>query len=365
MIYKSPNPTKDGRLYYFRLKYKDLYGNTKDYSSKKYLTKKEAVKAEAIFKANNMDLKMSVANLTIQQIYDCYIDKIKSNVKVQSINKYNQMFNNAFTSIKDIKIESLDSVKYNQFIKTLDNYSTTTKNRIINLLRTLIRFSNKYYNTTDNLLRYIENFREPNKVKKDIDFYTYDEFLQYISVIPEDNWKVFFEVLYYLGLRKGEATALTWKDINFNKEEVSITKTLTTKLKGELYTLSSPKTKSSIRTLPIPKQVLKGLKNMQILASKKKYYSKDWFIFGDELPFRETTIARHNEKYSKLAGLKTISIHSFRHSCASFLVNYCNASIFLISKYLGHSSVEMTTSIYTHLYKNKLDEIKDIINKID
>lgn len=365
MIYKTSKPTADGRSYYFRIKYKDLYGNTKDYSSKKYLTKKEATTAEALFRTNYLDQKMSVANLTIEEIYNLYIDKITPNVKIQSINKYNQMFNNAFEPLKNKKVESIDVITYNHFIKSLGNYSVSTKNRIINLLRTLIRFSNKYYNTNDNLLRYIENFKEPNKIKKEMDFYTYDEFKKYELVIPEDNWKVFFQVLYYLGLRKGEAAALTWKDIDFKKEELSITKTLTTKLKGELYTISSPKTKSSIRTLPIPKQVLKGLKNMQISASNKKYYKNDWFVFGDELPFRETTIARHNEKYAKAADLKVISIHSFRHSTASFLVNYCNASIFLISKYLGHSSVEMTTSIYTHLYKNKLDEIKDIINKIE
>lgn len=365
MIYKTSKPTNDGRQYYFRIKYKDLYGNTKDYSSKKYLTKKEATSAEAFFRANYLDQKMSVANLTLETIYELYIEKIKSNVKIQSINRYNRTFYNAFIPIKDKKIESIDVSTYNSFIKTLDNYSTSTKNRIINLLRTLIKFSNKYYNTNDNLLRYIENFKEPNKIKTEMDFYTYDEFKKYESVIDDENWKVFFQVLYYLGLRKGEAAAITWNDINFKKEELSITKTLTTKIRGELYTISSPKTKSSIRILPIPKQVLKGLKNMQILASNKKYYKKEWFVFGDELPFRETTIARHNEKYADLAGLKTISIHSFRHSCASFLVNYCNASIFLISKYLGHASVEMTTSIYTHLYKNKLDEIKDIINKID
>lgn len=42
MVYKSNKSTKDGRRYFFRVKYKDIYGKTVDYTSSKFLTKKEA-----------------------------------------------------------------------------------------------------------------------------------------------------------------------------------------------------------------------------------------------------------------------------------------------------------------------------------
>ena len=47
--YKDPKPTKNGRAWYFKFSYKDVFGATKQYSSKRYLTKKEASDAEKMF----------------------------------------------------------------------------------------------------------------------------------------------------------------------------------------------------------------------------------------------------------------------------------------------------------------------------
>lgn len=76
------------------------------------------------------------------------------------------------------------------------------------------------------------------------------------------DYKVFYQVLYFLGLRQGECTALSWKDIDFKNKTLNINKTLTTKLKGKIYTITSPKTKSSCRVLPIPNGVLESLKTL-------------------------------------------------------------------------------------------------------
>ena len=110
-----------------------------------------------------------------------------------------------------------------------------------------------------------------NLEKREMDFFTYDEYKKFDSVISKHQWHTFFEILYFMGLRQGECQALTWKDINFKKQELSINKTLTSKIKGENYTISSPKTKNSTRTLPMPNIVLNDLKIMYNDAIK--YYS--------------------------------------------------------------------------------------------
>ena len=355
---------KSGIKYCFTLRYTDIKGNTKQYTSKGYDTKKEAELEEAKFRLKASENKINSSNLTFNQVFEEYKEYRSKDIKPQSLNKVINLYK-VFEPIGNIKINNFDLNTYRKFRLYVEekHYSLEYNNKLMGLLRRLIRYSNKFYNTSDFTLKYIDNFKEVGRIKKEMQFFTYDEFQKFISVINEFNYKTFFEILYYLGLRQGEATALTWNDIDFNKKEVNINKTLTTKLKGQLYTVSSPKTESSNRTLPIPNKLIRSLEQLKETAKKKKYFNNTWFVFGDELPFRETTIQKRKNHYCKLAGVKQIRIHDFRHSCASFLINN-GASIVLVSKYLGHSKISTTLDTYTHLYKNELLEVSNIIDTL-
>lgn len=355
---------KSGIKYSYTLRYKDIYGNTKQYTSKGYDTKKEAELEEAKFRIKIQDKKISLNSITFKDVYQEYIEYKSKLVKLQTLNKTKEL-SKYLEPIMNIRVNDLNIATYNKFNLYVDKegYSVNHKNKILNLLKNLITYSHKYYNTSDTILTFIENFKEVNTFKKEMQFFTYEEFLKFESVIDELEYKTFFEMLYYLGLRQGEACSLTWSDIDFNKSEVSINKTITTKLRGQLYTISSPKTKKSNRILPIPKKLLESLKTMKLNAKKKKYFKESWFVFGDELPFRETTIQVRKNKYCKLAGVKQIRIHDFRHSCASFLIQN-GASIVLVSKYLGHSKISITLDTYTHLYENELKKVSNLIDTL-
>ena len=355
---------KSGIKYSFTLRYKDIYGNTKQYTSKGYNTKREAELEEAKFRIKIQEKKTTFTSITFKDVYQEYIEYKSKLVKLQTLNKIKEL-SKYLQPIMDVKVNDLDLATYNKFNLYVDKegYSVNHKNKILNLLKSLVNYSHKYYNTSDTILTFIENYKEVNPFKKEMQFFTYEEFLKFESVIDELDYKTFFEVLYYLGLRQGEACSLTWSDIDFNKSEVSINKTITTKLKGQLYTISSPKTKKSNRVLPIPKKLLESLKTMKNNAMKKKYFKETWFVFGDELPFRETTIQIRKNKYCRLAGVKQIRIHDFRHSCASFLIQN-GASIVLVSKYLGHSKISITLDTYTHLYENELKKVSNLIDTL-
>lgn len=356
-VYESKTPTKDGRKYFFRIKYKDIFGETHDYTSPKYKNKRDAVDAEALKRIElNSDVRKTTS-ITIDNIYKEYYLKKSKEVKKQSLAKINDLYKH-FEPIKDSKINDININTYKKFNSYVENlhFSTKHSNKIIGLLKSLIIYSSKYYNTNDTILKFIEPFKSVNEIKKEMDFYTYAEYLKFSSVIDDHEWKTFFDMLYYLGLRCGECQALQFKDINFDKKTISINKTLTCKLKGENWTISSPKTKNSIRVLPLTKKLLEGLKIISNNAKQYKDFSDNWFIFGNIAPFRENTIQLHKNKYCKMAGVKQIRIHDFRHSCASLLINN-GSSIMLVSKYLGHSNTSITLNTYTHMYKSELENI--------
>ena len=363
-VYKSKRPTKDGRQYFFRIKYKDIRGITHDYTSQKYKTQKEAVNEEATYRIKVQKKETNTSNITLKQIFNEFIIDKSNVVKKQTIIKLNIQFTH-FKAIEDCKINDLTLQKYKLWLIEFEKEGLAVAyyNKLLGLLRQLISYSNKMYNTSDTILKFIENKKNVNALKKEMDFYTLDEYKTFDSAISDFEWHVFFEILYYLGIRQGEIQALNWHDIDLDKGLLSINKTLTSKIKGENWTISTPKTKSSIRVLPMPKKVLEDVNKLKSEKMKYTDYSDDWFVFGNSVPFKESTIQKKKNDCCDIIGLRRIRIHDFRHSCASLLINN-GASIALVSKYLGHSNISITLNTYTHMYKSELESITNLLNNL-
>lgn len=363
-VYKSKTPTKDGRQYFFRIKYKDMFGVTHDYSSPKFKNKKEAEIEEARYKIKINNKEVLISNITIEQAFIDMLENKKNKLKKQTIIKENNLFK-YLINIKEKKINDINIYLYKELVvkKIPSNLSVNYKNKILGLFKRIIIYSNKMNNTSDSILKFVDNFYEVGKIKNEMIFFEYQEYLKFDKVIKEFDYHTFFEVLYFMGLRKGELQALTWEDIDFEKNTLRINKTLTTKIKGEIYTITSPKTKSSNRILPMTVKISNDLKIMYNKAKNYKDFEINWFVFGNSLPFRETTICKKKNEYCKLAKVKQIRVHDFRHSCASLLISK-GASIALVSKYLGHGDISITLKTYTHMFKSELNEMVDILNKL-
>lgn len=114
-------------------------------------------------------------------------------------------------------------------------------------------------------------------------------------------------------MRKGEALALTWKDIDFDENKIMINKTVYHRK------VTTTKTKASRRTFIMPKHTIRLLSK---LKTSQENYKPDYVVFGefyDHIP--TTSIDRYFAKYVKASGVKKIRIHDFRHSHASYLIN--------------------------------------------
>ena len=145
--------------------------------------------------------------------------------------------------------------------------------------------------------------------------------------------------MYFTGTRPGEAMALKFNDLS--KYQISINKTIDERNKRKIGT---PKTKKSKRKILIDKKLYKDL-----IKLKKEYQNTtdDYFIFGGSKPLAPTTINRHKIKACEKAKIRAITLHQFRHSHATLLINK-KIIINEISDRLGHSNVNTTLNIYTH-----------------
>jgi len=143
-IYKSKTPTKDGRQYFFRIKYKDIFGEVHDYSSSKFKNKKDAENEEARYRIKINEKNLNTFSVTFKDIYSEYIEKRKKVDKPQTIKKIEVYFTH-LKAIHDIKANDITLNQYKKLELYLDSlpFQANYKNKPLDLFKSLIVYSAK------------------------------------------------------------------------------------------------------------------------------------------------------------------------------------------------------------------------------
>ena len=366
-IYKETNKDKIPKKYkklkqvwYYRTYYTDIYGNKKQKQSKYYESKSECEDAERFFLNTIFDIEVS-PGMKFSELKNDFLKYKKEHLKITS---YTSLFVRAkhLDILGNIKISEFNYAMYKNWVNYINNFrkkngdelATKTKNEIQKILKEILYYGNRMYNTKIDVIAKMDTFKNPNEFEKSTDFYTEEEFKTFISYEEDIKWIAFFNTLFYCGLRQGEACGLTWRD--YNGHSLSINKAACNRIKGKDFLILPPKTKSSIRDIPITKNLAELINNLYKEQSQYSNFTKDWFIFGNMFPLSPTTIQKRRDKLVELSGVKRIRIHDFRHSTASLLISKgCNVT--LLAKYLGHNNTSTTLNVYSHFYQNDLDKI--------
>lgn len=195
-----------------------------------------------------------------------------------------------------------------------------------------------------------------------------------------------FTVAVATGLRMGELAALRLEDIDFDNRSINITRTLLyQKLEGDdgkTFHFLPPKTKSSVRKIPINRQCELALKkqilqkNIVIAKTPKKEDEefKDLLFttkYGNPLNCQNFTdgirrvIDEINLRKDALEEMEYFSSHTFRHTFATRCIE-AGIESKTVQYYLGHATLQMTMDLYTHvLEQHKNDEMNKLENVLD
>lgn len=195
-------------------------------------------------------------------------------------------------------------------------------------------------------------------------FYTREQLIEFLSCLErENNHKayVLFRLLAFSGMRRGEALALTWNDLNFTTNELRISKALSLGKDNRLYVKS---TKTGVaRTIKMDD------KTMAILKEWKKKQKQDYLKLGFN-SMKPKQLVFSNEKNEFLQptklrkwiihvqtkyNLATITTHGLRHTHCSLLFE-AGASLKEVQVRLGHTDVKTTMDIYTHVTQKAKEE---------
>lgn len=198
-------------------------------------------------------------------------------------------------------------------------------------------------------------------------FLTKEELKEFLKLAQTTTLSYFFPLVHlmaYTGLRQGEALALKWSDIDFENKKITVDKTAV-RIK-EKQIIQTPKTKNSKRVISIDPNTLSILKNWKkdqikiYFKNGKHFEGKENFIFTNQ---RGEWVHIHNfiryfKRFIADHGLKQITPHGLRHTHASLLFS-AGVEPKNISDRLGHSTVQITLDLYTHITEEQRTDTVD------
>lgn len=184
-------------------------------------------------------------------------------------------------------------------------------------------------------------FLEPNQVTK------------LLRAADTSRYAPFFELLVNTGLRRGEALALKWSDIDISKQLLRVRGTLA-RVDGEL-TITDPKSDKSRRTVPLSAPAIAVIERIKERTQHERQQARQlWqesgFVFVTDIgePCDPRNALRALKAAADKAGLKGIGLHTLRHSAASVMLTN-GVPITVVSQILGHSGISITVDVYGHV----------------
>lgn len=301
---------------------------------------------------------------TVKELLESYINGRKVlGVKQTTLHGYDVTAERLYSRFKGIKATDLTSYQVQTFINDMsEKYSAKTIRNTISLL------SSAY----DNAIRLGQLSKNPCKMvtlpKKEqpkIDIFDNEQIAVFLDALDDErlDYKVAYQLALFCGLRRSEILGLQEKHINVPFRCVTVEQSRHN-VKGSDY-VQTTKTESSHRTIAVPDFVMENIIELLDVHNSFQYKHTDYLIqngFGQ--PMTPSALTTQIYRIEERAGLPQVSLHDLRHTFASML-NNANVDIAMISRELGHSSINITLGIYTHAFGNVAQSSRDIADRLN
>ncbi|MCS8593114.1 site-specific integrase [Enterococcus faecium] len=343
----------------------------KRYTTKRgFKTQKEAKIALARLEVLATDKKLvKDNNYTFTQVKDMWIEQYKPTVRESTYLRVKFLFDkNISTFFGNKKIQSYNIAYCQEAInKWKEQYSTYKALKCYT--SAVFDYAKKMNLINENPMKAVTFSKGERKQKKNkLKYFEKEELQDFLECCEKDKFPItypLFRVLAFTGIRKGEALALTWDDVDFFNKTLKINKTIT-KNSDNKFISTPPKTNTSIRNISLDDETLNILKSWKtqqkryLLAHGQHAKTKNQIIFSSKNN-NYIDITRPNIILSRICkkhNFNDITIHGFRHTHCSLLFE-AGLSVKEVQERLGHSDIHTTMNIYTHVTKKQKERSAD------
>ncbi|MEY8717771.1 site-specific integrase [Ligilactobacillus murinus] len=368
----SKYKTKKGEFYRVQVYAgKNANGKNKIVTRRGFKTLREAKKvADKISVEVNSGEFINETNITFQQVYDQWLETYKLTVKESTLVRTLSAFRTRILPV-------LGHVPISKITPSMcqDLVNSWAKDRLV-LCKSMFFRTSRIFRYAKNLslikANPMDNVTIPRVASKSEGkktYYTKDElelFLSFAQKYPNKIVYPLLRLLSFTGMRKGEALALQWKDIDFDVGTIKIEKTLAQNIDRQPV-VNTPKTKTSRRTIYLDNKTLQVLhkwhneQRIILLQHGFNSSSSKQLVFSNYKTnsFLNGTMPNFwAKRVQKKAGLECIPVHGLRHTYATLAIQAgMNPKELQIQ--LGHKDVQVTLGIYASLTQQQKVETPD------
>ncbi|BAC12109.1 integrase [Oceanobacillus iheyensis HTE831] len=379
---------KDGTTAYMFNAYlgKDpLTGKKKRTTRRGFKTKKDAniALSKILVEVDELGIRQN-DQLTFQEVFEEWFKQHRREVKPTTVYAMESKFNRRILPVfgpykmKDITRSHCQKAinGWAKELKTFKDYKIQA-NQVFRyaMKMDMIKRNPMDYVTLPKLKHEMEYVAELEEKKH---YYTREELRTFLEAIQKDDMAyTMLRLLSFTGARKGELYALHWSDVDFHQKSISLKKTLI--YTGGEKQLQTSKTKASRRIVSVDDETLAILKKWRS-KQIQRYLTLELaapFQSDDKQPiFTVYNQLKHEMDYCRLAYLNDkleriyqknpelpqIKVHEFRHTHASLLFA-AGASIKDVQSRLGHTDIQTTMDIYTHVTDEAKEKTAEMFQK--
>ncbi|MDE7055794.1 MAG: site-specific integrase [Lactobacillus sp.] len=345
-------------------------GHTIQIKKQGFKSKDEALEAYLNYKLKIVKGEYEPLNkkkLTFKQLFESWDKVYKPTVKESTYAVTMRYFNNHILSaLGSIYVEKITVPECQKAVNKWFEEAPHTFDRFIHYASKVFKYGIDMELLTSNPMEKVIKPKLKERPQQYQEFYDKDELNKFLSCAKKCNFRyfIYFRLLAYTGMRKGESLALKWSDIDFKTNTISITRNVTTGLNNRPY-ISNGKTANSVRRISVDSETMHYLKEWRYCQQKDMIKKGFNFLDADNYIFPTvnnglTSLSKPrqwNKSICDKFGLRRIKIHGFRHTHASLCYS-AGLNAKEIQKRLGHADSKTTMNVYTHVMKN--DENKAV-----
>ena len=364
MIYitKYKNKKDKKYKYEYRIKYKDpISQKYREKSKKGFESRGDALHAATLMEKKILE-GFEQTPIPLKEFYKIWLEEYKQDVvRKNTIEQHKYSFEkHILPYFKNILLHDIKPIMYQKFLSHLDKQGYSK--RTIEIIHT------SFYNACDRAIALGKIEKNPcknavikGKVKnKELEYMDSGDIQKFLKAAYAYNYNywLFFKVLIETGMRKGEAAALQWSDLDLKEKTININKTLDFQAKSREELFGDTKTFNSNRVVTISQGLANDLhfhmkyQNQNKLALNELYHHDLNLVLcrndGNFLP--KSTLFNAMKRILKRAEIPDVPIHALRHTHAVLLLE-AGASMKYVQERLGHGSMQITADVYSHVSK--------------